>query len=127
MFLLKDLGPEPMSNNFNGEYLIDIAKKRTCSVKELIMNQKIVVGVGNIYATEALFLSKIHPAMFANKVTRSQYIKLIKNIQSVLSRAISMGGSTIKDFINAEGKPGYFSQKLLVYQKNIVPYIKKTY
>ena len=125
MFLLKDLGPEPMSNNFNIEYLIDIAKKRTCSVKELIMNQKIVVGVGNIYATEALFLSKIHPGISANKVRKSQYIKLIKNIKSVLSRAISMGGSTIKDFINAEGKPGYFSQELLVYQKKYCPIHKK--
>ena len=91
------------------------------------MNQKIVVGVGNIYATEALFLSKIHPGISANKVRKSQYIKLIKNIQSVLSRAISMGGSTIKDFINAEGKPGYFSQELLVYQKKYCPIHKKTY
>jgi len=125
MFLLKNLGPEPLSESFNIDYLINVANKRKCSVKELIMNQRIVVGVGNIYATEALFLSKIHPSMFANKVTKSQYKKLIKNIQLVLSRAISMGGSTIKDFVNAEGKPGYFSQELLIYQKKYCPIHKK--
>ena len=125
MFLLKNLGPEPTSASFNIEYLINISSKRKCSVKELIMNQKIVVGIGNIYATEALFLSKIHPGTFANEVTKSQYKKLIKNIQLVLSRAISMGGSTIKDFVNAEGKPGYFSQELLVYQKKYCPIHKK--
>ena len=125
MFLLQGLGPEPMSGEFNKDYLFDIADRRTCSVKELIMNQKIVVGIGNIYASEALFLSKIHPASSANKISKKQYEKLIKNIKVVLSKAISMGGSTIKDFVNAEGKPGYFTQELLVYKKEYCPIHKK--
>ena len=125
MFLLKDLGPEPMSQKFNIDYLHEIANRRTCSVKELIMNQRVVVGIGNIYATEALFLSKIHPAALANKISKQKYEILIKNIKHVLSKAISMGGSTIKDFMNAEGKPGYFSQELLVYKKKYCPIHKK--
>ena len=125
MFLLKGLGPEPISEEFNIDYLFDIANRRTCSVKELIMNQKVVVGIGNIYAAEALFLSKIHPASLANKVSKKQYEKLIKNIKQVLSKAISMGGSTIRDFVNAEGKPGYFTQELLVYKKKYCPIHKQ--
>ncbi len=121
MFLLKDLGPEPLSRHFNSDYLFNISRKRTCAVKELIMNQKVVVGIGNIYATESLFLSKIYPAKAANNVTKAQYEKLIKNIKIVLTTAIKMGGSTIKDFRNAEGKPGYFAQKLLIYQKTYCP------
>ena len=117
MFLLKGLGPEPMSEGFNTDYLFDKANRRTCSVKELIMNQKVVVGIGNIYAAEALFLSKIHPSSSANKISKKKYEILVKNIKQVLSKAISMGGSTIKDFVNAEGKPGYFTQELLVYKK----------
>ena len=125
MFLLKDLGPEPMSQKFNIDYLFEIANRRTCSVKELIMNQRVVVGIGNIYATEALFLSRIHPAALANKISKEKYQILIKNIKHVLSKAISMGGSTIKDFINPEGNPGYFSQELLVYKKKYCPVHKK--
>ena len=117
MFLIKDLGPEPMSQDFNSDYLYTKSKNRKCYVKELIMNQKVVVGIGNIYASESLFLSKIHPATISNRITKAQCRRLIINIQYVLSKAISMGGSTIRDFLNAEGKPGYFAQELLVYQK----------
>ena len=85
------------------------------------MNQKIVVGVGNIYATEALFLSKIHPAMRTNKLTLLKCKKLVSSIKSILSKAIKMGGTTIKDYVNAEGKPGYFTQELLIYQKDKCP------
>jgi len=125
MFLLKYLGPEPLSEGFNTDYLFDKANKRTCSVKELIMNQKVVVGIGNIYAAEALFLSKIHPLSSANKIPKKKYEILVKNIKQVLSKAILMGGSTIKDFVNAEGKPGYFTQELLVYKKKYCPIHKK--
>jgi len=125
MFLLKGLGPEPMSEGFNIGYLFDKANRRTCSVKELIMDQKVVVGIGNIYAAEALFLSKLHPSSCANKITKKKYEILIKNIKQVLSKAISMGGSTIKDFVNAEGKPGYFTQELMVYKKKYCPIHKK--
>ena len=89
------------------------------------MNQRVVVGIGNIYAAEALFLSKIHPLSSANKIPKKKYETLVKNIKQVLSKAISMGGSTIKDFVNAEGKPGYFTQELLVYKKKYCPIHKK--
>ena len=125
MFLLRDLGLEPLSIEFTDQYLLDVAKSRKCTVKDLIMNQRIVVGVGNIYATESLFLSKINPAICANEIKKYQYKELVHNIKLVLSKSIKMGGSTIKDFVNAEGKPGYFSQELLVYQKKYCPFHKK--
>jgi len=125
MFLIKNLGPEPLSNMFNSKYIYDISRKRSCCIKELIMNQKIIVGVGNIYATEALFLSKIHPSLKANKLSLSKASKLVMNIKSVLLESIKMGGTTIKDYVDAEGKPGYFVQKLLVYQKEYCPIHKK--
>ena len=121
MFLIKNLGVEPLSSNFDTEYLYELSKKRSCTIKEFIMNQKIVVGVGNIYATEALFLSKIHPSMRTNELTLSKCRKLVSSIKRILSKAIKMGGTTIKDYINAEGKPGYFSQELLIYQKDTCP------
>ena len=125
MFLLRDLGPEPMSREFGSSYLYNKSIGRKCSIKELLMNQKVVVGIGNIYVTESLFLSKIHPSTPASRITKSQCSILIKNINMVLSKAISMGGSTIKDFLNADGKPGYFSQELLVYQRKYCPIHKK--
>ena len=125
MFLIKNLGPEPLSDKFTSEYLYNLSKKRSCSIKEFIMNQKVVVGVGNIYATESLFLSKIHPAMKTNKLTLTSAKKLVKNIKIILVKAIKMGGTTIKDYINAEGKPGYFTQELLVYQQKYCPIHKK--
>lgn len=121
MFLIKNLGVEPLSDEFNTKYLYELSKKRSCTIKEFIMNQKIVVGVGNIYATEALFLSKIHPAMRTNKLTLLKCERLVLNIKSILLKAIKMGGTTIKDYVNAEGKPGYFTQKLLIYQKDTCP------
>ncbi len=125
MFLIKNLGLEPLSDMFDSKYIHNITRKRSCSIKELIMNQKIVVGVGNIYATEALFLSKIHPSMKANEISLSKARKLVTNIKSVLSESIKMGGTTIKDYVNAEGKPGYFAQKLLIYQQEYCPIHKK--
>jgi formamidopyrimidine-DNA glycosylase len=104
MFLIKNLGVEPLSDEFNTKYLYELSKKRSCTIKEFIMNQKIVVGVGNIYATEALFLSKIHPAMRTNKLTLLKCERLVINIKSILLKAIKMGGTTIKDYVNAEGK-----------------------
>lgn len=121
MFLIKNLGVEPLSSDFNTEYLYELSKNRSCTIKEFIMNQKIVVGVGNIYAAEALFLSKIHPAMRTNKLTLIKCKKLVSSIKSILSKAIEMGGTTIKDYVNAEGKPGYFTQELLIYQKDKCP------
>ena len=125
MFLIKNLGLEPLSNMFDSEYLFNVSRKRLCTIKELIMNQKIIVGVGNIYATEALFLSKINPSMKANGLSLIKAKKLVSSIKSVLSESIQMGGTTIKDYVDAEGKPGYFVQKLLIYQKEYCPIHKK--
>ena len=121
MFLIKNLGVEPLSIEFNEEYLYKVSRKRSCTIKEFIMNQNILVGVGNIYATEALFLSKIHPAMRTNRLTILSSKKLVVSIKSILLKAIKMGGTTIRDYVNAEGKPGYFTQKLMIYQKDTCP------
>ena len=98
MFLIKDLGPEPMSQDFNSDYLYTKSKNRKCYVKELIMNQKVVVGIGNIYASESLFLSKIHPATISNRITKAQCRRLIINIQYVLSKAILWAGQLLEIF-----------------------------
>ncbi len=113
--LLKSLGPEPLEDDFTGEYLFAITRNRRLAIKLLIMNAACVVGVGNIYANEALFLSGIHPEMPAKNVKIDQCNRLVLSIKSVLMRAIQQGGTTLKDFINPLGKPGYFTQQLNVY------------
>ncbi len=91
------------------------AKNKKLAIKNYIMDSKIVVGVGNIYASEALFAAKIDPSSPANSIDKIQYAILVKHIQRILKLAIKQGGTTLKDFLNTEGKPGYFSQKLKVY------------
>ena len=113
--LLTTLGVEPLTNNLTAEYLMQCAKTRKVAVKQFIMDGKIVVGVGNIYAAESLFLAKIHPLTPANVLTLSQWQNLINIIKQVLTQAIAEGGTTLKDFVNGFGKPGYFVQKLNVY------------
>lgn len=113
--LIKNLGPEPLDDTFNGALLKSLSANKTLAVKNFIMDGKIVVGVGNIYASEALHMAKIHPARAANKVSLKRYKNLSDAIKAVLTKAINAGGTTLKDFINAEGKPGYFAQKLQVY------------
>lgn len=113
--LLKNLGPEPFDRKFSGAYLWQVSRKRNAPIKALVMNNKIVVGVGNIYATEALFLSEIHPEMPANQLSKMQCQKLVAVIKQVLRKAIKAGGTTLKDFVNSDGKPGYFTQYLKVY------------
>ena len=119
--LLQDLGPEPLSENFNGKYLHSLAKSRSVSVKNFIMNSHIVVGVGNIYASEALFLSGIHPQRAAGRVSLSRYEILTKNIKKVLNTAIQEGGTSLRDFVRQDGKPGYFANQLNVYNKQGQP------
>ncbi|USD65144.1 bifunctional DNA-formamidopyrimidine glycosylase/DNA-(apurinic or apyrimidinic site) lyase [Vibrio sp. SCSIO 43136] len=109
------LGPEPLTDEFCAATLIDKAKNKRVAIKQLIMDNKVVVGVGNIYANEALFSSGIHPQTPAGKVTDSQLSALTDEIKKVLSKAIEQGGTTLKDFNQADGKPGYFAQELLVY------------
>ena len=113
--LLKDLGPEPLGNNFNGLYLFKKSRKKTVAVKQFIMNAKIVVGVGNIYANEALFKAGIRPTKQAGKVSKNQFEVLALKIVDVLNEAIAEGGTTLKDYSNAEEAPGYFKKKLEVY------------
>lgn len=113
--LLNHLGPEPLSDAFNAEYLFERSRKRSSAVKTFIMDQKIVVGVGNIYASESLFMAGIHPNKAAGKVSKAKYELLIEAIKQVLAKAISEGGTTLKDFVGGDGKPGYFAQQLNVY------------
>jgi formamidopyrimidine-DNA glycosylase len=115
--LLKKLAPEPLNKEFNGAYLFKATRKRTVAIKQLIMNSQIVVGVGNIYASEALFRARISPRRAAGRITRAEAEKLAKAIKAVLSAAIKIGGTTLRDYVNAEGAPGYFRQKLFVYER----------
>lgn len=116
--LLQALGPEPLSGEFDGEYLFDKARKRKVAVKNFIMNSHIVAGVGNIYASEALFLARIHPARPAGRITRERYATLAESIKKVLMAAIQAGGTTLRDFSRADGEPGYFRQRLRVYGRD---------
>jgi formamidopyrimidine-DNA glycosylase len=113
--LLKDLGPEPLTSDFNGEYLFFRATARKIALKTFIMDGHIVVGVGNIYASESLFMAGLLPTRPVGNVSLEEYQRLAEAIKTVLQRAIDQGGTTLRDFVNAEGKPGYFSQSLSVY------------
>lgn len=113
--LLAALGPEPLSEGFNGEYLAACCKGRRTAIKPLIMNSRVVVGVGNIYANEALFQAGIDPRRMAGRISRERLERLVDRIKDVLSRAIAQGGTTLRDFVGGDGKPGYFSQQLHVY------------
>lgn len=113
--LLASLGPEPLTQAFNGDYLFKRSRGRSVALKNFIMDGKVVVGVGNIYASEALFMAGLRPTMAAQKVSRKRYQKLAEMIKQVLSGAIAAGGTTLNDFTQADGKPGYFKQELQVY------------
>lgn len=113
--LLKNLGPEPLSDNFNSDYLFLKSRKRSKDIKTFIMDANIVVGVGNIYANEALFSAGIRPTRAAGKVTKKQFELLVSEIKIVLKRSITQGGTTLRDFVGGDGKPGYFVQQLNVY------------
>ncbi|MBT8036490.1 MAG: bifunctional DNA-formamidopyrimidine glycosylase/DNA-(apurinic or apyrimidinic site) lyase [Verrucomicrobiae bacterium] len=119
--LLKHLGPEPLEQTFHANYLISTCTGRTTSIKQHIMNSKIVVGVGNIYACEALFRSGIHPTRSAGRISKPRLIKLTQDIKNVLTEAITQGGTTLRDFLREDGKPGYFKQKLNVYDRQGEP------
>jgi formamidopyrimidine-DNA glycosylase len=113
--LLADLGPEPLSTAFDGELLYRRSRGRKGPVKSFIMDGKIVVGVGNIYANEALFLSGIRPDRAAGRISLLRYASLADTIKQVLTSSIEQGGTTLRDFVGGDGKPGYFAQQLLVY------------
>jgi formamidopyrimidine-DNA glycosylase len=119
--LLSSLGPEPLSRQFTARYLFDISRHRAQAIKTLVMDSHIVVGVGNIYANEALFIAGIAPERAANTLTNEDCKRLIVAIREILSRAIARGGTTLRDFVGGDGKPGYFAQELLVYGRGNEP------
>ena len=113
--LLAHLGPEPLSDDFSGDYLYILARNKKTPLKSFIMDAKVVVGVGNIYANEALFAAGLHPLKDAGKLTRPKAARLVAEIKTVLAHAIERGGTTLRDFVGGDGKPGYFAQELNVY------------
>ena len=115
--LIAHLGPEPLNDEFDVDYLASKAKRRSVAIKQFIMNAEIVVGVGNIYASEALFRAGIRPRRAAGRVKRDELQRLVKAIKAVLGDAIKVGGTTLRDYVNANGSPGYFRQKLFVYER----------
>lgn len=119
--LLADLGPEPLTNGFTADYLYDRTRKRSQAIKQFIMDSKIVVGVGNIYANESLFMAGIKPIRKAGSLTRKNCEDLVRDIKFVLQRSIDQGGTTLRDFVGGDGKPGYFKQQLLVYGRGDQP------
>lgn len=119
--LLESLGPEPLSDLFSEAYLFDHLKKRQKNIKSALMDNKIVVGVGNIYAQEALFLAKINPQRASNSITFKECDQLVSAVKTILGKAIETGGTTLKDFVNPDGNPGYFAQSLKVYGRAGAP------
>jgi formamidopyrimidine-DNA glycosylase len=115
--LLRDLGPEPLTEDFTGRYLHERSRGRSLAVKEFIMNSRIVVGVGNIYANESLFAAKIHPTRPAGRISLQRYRQLAAAVKEVLGAAVEQGGTTLRDFCDAAGNPGYFQLELKVYQR----------
>jgi len=113
--LIDHLGVEPLDESFHENYLFDNSRNKTQNVKTFIMDSKIVVGVGNIYACESLFKTGINPKTKANKISKQRYTSLTVNIKKILIKAIKAGGTTLQDFAKVDGKPGYFSQELSVY------------
>jgi len=115
------LGPEPLSESFSGEHLHGLAAQRKVPVKSFIMDGHVVVGVGNIYANEALFRAGIHPKRAVGRISLSRFDSLAKEIKETLAEAIASGGTTLKDFVGGDGKPGYFKQSLQVYGRAGLP------
>lgn len=113
--LLKSLGPEPLSDEFIGDTLVRASRGRKVPVKSFIMDSHVVVGVGNIYANEALFMAGIRPDRLAGRISAQRYERLTECIKEILGRAIAQGGTTLRDFVGGDGKPGYFKQSLHVY------------
>ncbi len=115
--LLARLAPEPLGTAFDGEYLFRATRKRSVAIKQFIMNSQVVVGVGNIYASEALFRARVSPRRAAGRLSRKEAAALARAIKDVLGEAIKIGGTTLRDYVGADGTPGYFRQKLFVYER----------
>ncbi len=119
--LIRDLGPEPLGQAFDGAYLHDRARGLRVAVKNFLMNARVVAGVGNIYASEALHLAGIHPARAAGRISQARYSRLAEATRQVLELAIRQGGTTLRDFTAPDSQPGYFAQDLQVYERAGAP------
>ncbi len=119
--LLRNLGPEPLGDDFDGEHLYRASRGRRSAVKGFLMDARVVVGVGNIYASEALSMAGIHPLRAAGRISLPRYRGLAEAIREVLARSIALGGTTLRDFVNPAGEPGYFEQTLRVYGRAGAP------
>ena len=119
--LLAGLGPEPLSDDFDGDYLFARSRGRAAPVKTFLMDQAVVVGVGNIYAAEALFAAGVSPLRAAGKVSRERYDAIAQAVRDILGYAIARGGTTLRDFLSPDGAPGYFEQELLAYGRGGAP------
>jgi formamidopyrimidine-DNA glycosylase len=115
--LLDKLGPEPLGDSFDGQHLFNASRGRSVSIKEFIMSANVVVGVGNIYASEALFGAGIRPTTAAGRISRSRYVALADAIKTTLARALAAGGSSLRDYVQADGKSGYFQLATMVYDR----------
>ncbi|QFU00393.1 Formamidopyrimidine-DNA glycosylase [Halomonas sp. THAF5a] len=118
---LARLGPEPLSDAFDGARLFALSRRRRLAVKPFLMDNAVVVGVGNIYAAEALFLAGIDPRRAAGRIARERYDRLAEAVREVLAAAITQGGTTLRDFVGGTGEPGYFKQRLNVYGRDGEP------
>ena len=119
--LLRDLGPEPFSDQFHARGLFERTRGRIAPVKNMLMDAHVVVGVGNIYANESLFRAGIHPARAAGRIALTRYARLVDEVRATLQQAIEAGGSTLRDFVRADGSPGYFQQQYFVYGRDAQP------
>jgi len=119
--LLKQLAPEPLDEAFDGEYLWKVTRRRSVAIKQLLMNSRLVVGVGNIYASEALFRARVRPRRAARKLSRVECQKLARAIKATLAMAVKVGGTTLRDYVGADGNPGYFRHRLYVYERDDKP------
>lgn len=119
--LLSILGPEPLSTDLTGSYLYQKSQGRKVSIKQFLMNQNIITGIGNIYCTEALFYAGINPARAAGNISLKRYQILLNEIQKTLNLAIKLGGTSLRDFVRSDGKPGYFKQELSAYGRSGLP------
>ncbi len=123
-WLLRNLGPEPLGERFTGGYMWRISRGRRVSIKQLLMNGRVVVGVGNIYASEALFRAGVHPQRSAGRIARHRYDLLVDAVKAVLNDAIRAGGTTLRDFVDGDGQPGYFQRELRVYGRDGEPCVR---
>lgn len=119
--LLRDLGPEPFDSAFDASYFWRATRSRTAAIKLALMDNGLVVGVGNIYASESLFRAGIRPALRANRVSRPRLARLVDEVRAVLTDAIAKGGSTLRDYVDASGEPGYFQLDYFVYGREGLP------